>query len=140
MGGGHSVPKDPKKPGAAKSSAVPVEPDAATIAAVVAGTHADPFAVLGLHGSGKLVARAFVDGAEELEAFTLADKPAGTLVRNHDAGFFSGALSIRKRQPLKYHARNAGGDWWVIDPYSFGPVLGPMDDYYIAEGSHLARR
>src|SRR5690606_25175030 len=26
---------------------------------------------------------------------------------------------------------------WVTDPYSFGPVLGPMDDYYIAEGSHL---
>src|SRR5690606_39747066 len=28
-------------------------------------------------------------------------------------------------------------EWWVTDPYSFGPVLGPMDDYYIAEGSHL---
>ena len=25
----------------------------------------------------------------------------------------------------------------MTDPYSFGPVLGPMDDYYIAEGSHL---
>src|SRR5690606_16045598 len=22
-------------------------------------------------------------------------------------------------------------------PYSFGPVLGPMDDYYLKEGSHL---
>src|SRR5690606_1878075 len=33
--------------------------------------------------------------------------------------------------------RNAGGEWTVIDPYSFGPVLGPMDDYYIREGSHL---
>ena len=44
---------------------------------------------------------------------------------------------IRKRQPLKYRARNAGGEWWVTDAYSFGPVLGPMDDYYIREGSHL---
>ena len=52
-------------------------------------------------------------------------------------GFFEGKLSIRKRQPLRYRARNAGGEWWVTDPYSFGPVLGPMDDYYIAEGSHL---
>ncbi len=25
----------------------------------------------------------------------------------------------------------------MVDPYSFGPVLGPMDDYYIREGSHL---
>ena len=25
----------------------------------------------------------------------------------------------------------------MFDPYSFGPVLGPMDDYYIAEGTHL---
>jgi 1,4-alpha-glucan branching enzyme len=25
----------------------------------------------------------------------------------------------------------------VFDPYSFGPVLGPMDDYYINEGTHL---
>ena len=30
-----------------------------------------------------------------------------------------------------------GGEWDVLDPYSFGPVLGPMDDYYIGEGSHL---
>ena len=57
--------------------------------------------------------------------------------RRHDAGFFEGPLTIRKRQPLKYRARNAGGEWWVTDPYSFGPVLGPMDDYYMREGSHL---
>ena len=25
----------------------------------------------------------------------------------------------------------------LTDPYCFGPVLGPLDDYYIAEGSHL---
>ena len=86
---------------------------------------------------GRLVARAFVDGAAELEAFTLDDKPAGNLERRHDAGFFEGPLKIRKRQPLKYRARNAGGEWWVADAYSFGPVLGPMDDYYIREGIHL---
>ena len=94
--------------------------------------------MLGLHAAGSgLVARAFVDGADELEAFTLDGKPAGTLARRHDAGFFEGKLRIRKRQPLKYRARNAGGDWWLTDPYTFGPVLGPMDDYYIREGSHL---
>jgi 1,4-alpha-glucan branching enzyme len=108
------------------------------VEAIVAGTHGDPFAVLGLHEvDGRLVARAFVDGAEAVEAFTLSDKPAGALACRHAAGFFEGRLKIRKRQPLKYRARNAGGEWWVGDPYSFGPVLGPMDDYYIGEGSHL---
>src|SRR3546814_8730501 len=29
-----------------------------------------------------------------------------------------------------------GGEYALIDPYSFGPVLGPMDDHYFAEGSH----
>ncbi len=111
---------------------------AGDVAAVVAGTHGDPFAVLGVQKAGEgLVARCFVPHAESVTAFTLAGKEVGELARRGDAGFFEGPLSVRKRQPLRYHARNAGGDWWVTDPYSFGPVLGPMDDYYIAEGSHL---
>ena len=44
---------------------------------------------------------------------------------------------LKKIQPVRYRARNEGGEWTVTDPYSFGPVLGPMDDYYIREGSHL---
>lgn len=118
------------------------EPDgsaaASDVKAVVAGTHGNPFAVLGVQQVGKsLFARCFVPHAESVSAFTLAGKPAGDLRRRDDAGFFEGRLSIRKRQPLRYLARNAGGEWWLTDPYSFGPVLGPMDDYYIAEGSHL---
>jgi 1,4-alpha-glucan branching enzyme len=108
------------------------------IDAIVSGEHGNPFAVLGVHEAGKgFVARCFIPHAETVEAFTLAGKPAGTLARRHDAGFFDGKLTIRKRQPLRYLARNAGGEWRVADPYSFGPVLGPMDDYYIGEGSHL---
>ncbi len=118
--------------------AAPEPLDSGTIEAIVGGTHGDPFAILGLQRAGSgLVARCFIAGAEEVEAFTLDDTPAGSLARRHDAGFFEGKLRIRKRQPLKYRARNSGGDWWVVDPYSFGPVLGPMDDYYIGEGSHL---
>ena len=117
----------------------PADPlDAASIEAVVRGRHRDPFAVLGIQGEGaRLVARAFVEGAEEVEAFTLAGDPAGRLERRHDAGFFEGRLRIRKRRPLRYRARRGSAEWWVADPYSFGPVLGPMDDHYIAEGSHL---
>jgi 1,4-alpha-glucan branching enzyme len=108
------------------------------VEAIVSGEHGDPFAVLGLHKPNKsFIARCFVPHAETVTAFTLDGKKAGVLSRRHDAGFFEGRLTIRKRQPLRFHASNAGGDWWLTDPYSFGPVLGPMDDYYIAEGSHL---
>jgi 1,4-alpha-glucan branching enzyme len=111
---------------------------ASDVEAIVAGTHGDPFAVLGVQEAGKgFVARCFVPHAESVTAYTLAGKEAGELSRRDDRGFFEGKLSLRKRQPVRYHARNAGGDWWLTDPYSFGPVLGPLDDYYIAEGSHL---
>jgi 1,4-alpha-glucan branching enzyme len=112
--------------------------DQGVVDAIVAGTHGDPFAVLGLQQVGKaFVARCFIPHAEQVTTYTLQGKEAGELARRHEAGFFEGRLTIRKRQPLKYHARNAGGEWWVTDPFSFGPVLGPMDDYYMAEGSHL---
>ncbi|TIM57098.1 1,4-alpha-glucan branching protein GlgB [Mesorhizobium sp.] len=111
---------------------------AGDVAAIVAGSHSDPFAVLGVHEvDNGFVARCFVPHAEFVTAYTLTGKKAGELSRRHEGGFFEGILSLRKRQPLRYHARNAGGDWWLTDPYSFGPVLGPLDDYYIAEGSHL---
>jgi 1,4-alpha-glucan branching enzyme len=128
-----------KKPRAAAATKRPSAlATAADVDAIVAGAHGNPFAVLGLHeAESGLVARCFVPHAEAVMAFTLNGKEAGALSRRHDGGFFEGKLKIRKRQPLRYHARNAGGSWWLTDPYSFGPVLGPMDDYYISEGSHL---
>jgi 1,4-alpha-glucan branching enzyme len=112
--------------------------DKAAIAAIAKGKHDDPFAVLGVHPNGKgLIARAFIPGAETVEALTLTGEPAGLLQRIDKAGLFEGGLSIRTAQPLRYRAANPDGEWIVGDPYSFGPVLGPMDDYYIAEGSHL---
>ncbi|MCO6048586.1 1,4-alpha-glucan branching protein GlgB [Mesorhizobium sp. RP14(2022)] len=106
--------------------------------AIISGSHGDPFRVLGVQeASDRLLARAFVPHAETLDVFTLAGEPLGELQRTNDSGFFEGPVTIKTRQPLKYRARNAGGEWWVTDPYSFGPVLGPMDDYYIGEGSHL---
>ncbi len=107
--------------------------DAAAIAAIVSGTHADPFAVLGPHQFGDdWVERAFVPGAERL---SVAD--AGYLEQRDPAGFFEGLVKLPMPQALRLNAANAGGTWSLIDPYSFGPILGPMDDYYSAEGTHL---
>jgi 1,4-alpha-glucan branching enzyme len=106
--------------------------------AIIGGTHNDPFAVLGPHHiAGGLIARAFIPGATSADAFTIDGTPAGTLNMIDPAGLLEGSLSIAAPAALRYHAKNAAGDWWVTDPYSFGPVLGPMDDYFIGEGSHL---
>ena len=108
------------------------------VEAIVSGRHGDPFAVLGLHQSGNdWVARAFVPGAEELEVLDKDGRRLVWLPRRHQAGFFEGSLPVSGRQALGYLARNAGGSWTVIDPYLLGPVLGPLDDYYIGEGNHL---
>ncbi|HUV32328.1 MAG TPA: 1,4-alpha-glucan branching protein GlgB, partial [Devosiaceae bacterium] len=108
------------------------------VEAIVLGQHKDPFSVLGLHETGgKWVVRAFVPHAETLVAFDLQDKPLGALTQRHPDGFFEGEVAIKGRCPIRLHAANPGGEWDLLDPYSFGPVLGPMDDYYVAQGSHL---
>ena len=112
--------------------------DPKAIDAIVGGTHADPFSVLGLHKVGSdWVVRAFVPHAEFLTAHTIEGVALGALERRHDAGFFEGVVKLKDRCPIRLHAKNVGGEWDVWDPYSFGPVLGPLDDYYIREGSHL---
>jgi 1,4-alpha-glucan branching enzyme len=70
-------------------------------------------------------------------AETLDGSEVGQLQKIDPAGFFSGPVSVKHRQPLRLRASNASAEWLVTDPYSFGPVLGPMDDYFIREGSHL---
>ncbi len=108
------------------------------IEAVVAGKHADPFSILGIQKVGdEWIARAFIPHAGSVTALDRSGKPVGELERRHGAGFFEGRVKIDHRQPMTWRASNAGGEWDVADPYSFGPVLGPMDDYYIGEGSHL---
>jgi 1,4-alpha-glucan branching enzyme len=109
-----------------------------TVKAIVAGSHGDPFSVLGLHDIGGVrVVRAFVPGAETVRAETRDGEPLGELARRHDGGFFEGAIGPGPRIPYRLVAANAGGAWSFEDPYAFGPVLGPLDDYYFAEETHL---
>ncbi len=99
------------------------------------GTHTDPFALLGPHeGPEGTFARAILHGAEEAEAFSLKGGRLGRMTRV-DGPLFEGKLR-GKPKPVRYRCRRQGSEWWVTDPYSFGPVLGPMDDFLIAEGTH----
>ena len=113
-----------------------MKPPASAIAALLDGSHADPFSLLGPHeGPEGTFARAILHGAEEAEAFSLKGGKLGKMVRV-DGAVFEGKLR-GKPKPVKYRCRGLGNEWWVTEPYSFGPVLGPMDDFLIAEGTHL---
>jgi 1,4-alpha-glucan branching enzyme len=108
------------------------------IGAVVSGRHGNPFSVLGLHHSGKhYVVRAFVPGADSVTVAALDGTRLGPMEKRHDAGFFEGEVKLQQGALLRLTAANSGGSWSFIDPYCFGPVLGDIDDYLTAEGSHL---
>jgi 1,4-alpha-glucan branching enzyme len=113
-----------------------LKPPEEAIRALLDGTHADPFSLLGIHeGPQGAFARALLPGAEIAEAFSLASKSLGKFTRTDTRGLFEGPVK-GERQPVKYRCQAGTHEWWITDPYSFGPVLGPLDDLLIAEGTH----
>jgi 1,4-alpha-glucan branching enzyme len=117
--------------------ASPYELGAEAAQAILEARHGDPFSVLGPHlVSGGVFARAFIPHAESVEAIARDGSPLGRLRRTHGEGLFEGIVSLREPAPIAYLAMNAGGRWRVEDPYSYGPVLGSLDDYFMSEGSH----
>lgn len=98
--------------------------------------HGDPFSVLGLHilDDGAAI-RAFVPGAGRVEVLREGHPDLAIEPRSHD--FFEGFLPGEKtRFPYRLRAANFSGAWEFADPYAFGPVLGPLDDYLLVEGTH----
>lgn len=98
------------------------------IEAVLRGQHHDPFAVLGPH-HGQV--RVFAPQAAEVEVVESGTRRK--LDRVSPEGFFCGPA-----EATDYRLAMRAGDhaWEVDDPYRFGPVLGEMDEYLIAEGRH----
>jgi 1,4-alpha-glucan branching enzyme len=114
-----------------------LKPPQAAIDALLQGTHADPFSLLGVHeGPEGAFARAVLPGAVSAEAHDLAGKRLGKLRQVDPGGLFEGKVK-GSRQPVKYRCKAGNHEWWVTDAYSFGPVLGPVDDLLIAEGTHF---
>jgi 1,4-alpha-glucan branching enzyme len=121
--------------------------DEAQIAALCRGEHGDPFAVLGQHpdSEGRLWVRCLLVGAR---AVAVVDCESGQSVGElapravHGLhGFFEGRMARRKK-PFDYRLRV---EWAappglideIDDPYRFPPLLGDMDVWLLAEGSHL---
>lgn len=114
-----------------------LKPPESAIEALLQGVHADPFSLLGvLPGPDGTFLRAILPGAEEVEAFSLDGRRLGRLGKVDDRGLFEGRLSV-KPQPIRYRCSAGENDWLVTDPYTFGPVLGPLDDLLIAQGTHF---
>ncbi len=115
-------------------------PDSAAIDALVNGAHSDPFAILGMHGGddSPLSVRAFAPGASSVEVVDPKNgRRLAELQKIHDAGFFAGAIPRRKKR-FNYRLRLTRGDQVteIEDPYRFPPLLGELDLYLMAEGTH----
>jgi 1,4-alpha-glucan branching enzyme len=106
--------------------------------AIARGSHADPFAILGMHEiDGNLEVRCFQPHAETA---AVVDARSGSklaeLTRLHPSGFFAGTVPGRARFPYRLALANQGGSWTIEDPYRFPPVLSDYDIYLLAEGTH----
>jgi 1,4-alpha-glucan branching enzyme len=111
-------------------------PDFGAIDAIIHARHGDPFAVLGPHECGDGCAvRSFQPGATAVEAIaTDSDRVLAKLDSIDPAGFWSGVMPAWMPYRLRVTARDAV--WVTEDPYAFGPSLGEVDIYLLAEGRH----
>jgi 1,4-alpha-glucan branching enzyme len=108
----------------------------AEVQALCQGRLDDPFAVLGPHpgaDNGRDV-RAFLPGAASV--VVVAGPRAWPLVRRNGLGFFEGPTAAATTYQLRVRWQD-GSESLIDDPYRFGPVLGAMDVWLLAEGTHL---
>ena len=116
----------------------PIDPH--EIAALLHGSHADPFRVLGPHGAGDdLVIRVFRPEARQIVVVSANDHgqefPAERL---HVEGLYQATVPNESRDfsyLLKVTAFD-GSEHLLRDPYSYGPIMGEVDLHLFAEGNH----
>ena len=113
--------------------------DKTTVAALMAGEHHEPFAVLGLHPhEAAWVIRVLLPGAREV---LVLEKPGqrrvATLHRVGTSDVFEALLTPHPER-LNYQLEIDWGSHRQVleDPYRFGPLLGEMDLWLLGEGTH----
>jgi 1,4-alpha-glucan branching enzyme len=112
--------------------------DVDSAALIAAADHPDPFSFLGMHESGDgVVVRAFLPGARAAEIVDRDSRQrSAPMSRIHEAGVF--ATQLARRRPFAYRLRVDYGHGFdeYDDPYRFGTLLGEVDVYLMAEGTH----
>ena len=114
--------------------------EAAAIRCLLDGAIHDPFALLGCHPDGDgLVWRCFVPWAEDVVVIARGDAANRICHLNSKdgPGFFVGHACGKSVPDYQLLVRHAGGSSVIEDPYRFQPVLGELDVYLLAEGTHL---
>jgi 1,4-alpha-glucan branching enzyme len=102
--------------------------------------HGDPFSVLGAHAdaSGQRWLRCFQPGARAALAVDADNgQPLSMLTQLHPDGVFEGMLGSTAGAWKLQFTWADGSSTTVDDPYRFPPVLGELDVWLLAEGTHL---
>ena len=108
----------------------------AAYAALAAGKHSDPFAVLGVHRQGvSRVVRAFQPKAESVKVIDTHGEELVEMERVHRDGVFAAIMPPRLRHYLLRLTTHSGHSYDIEDPYRFPPTLGDLDLYLLGEGS-----
>jgi 1,4-alpha-glucan branching enzyme len=116
----------------------PIDPD--EIAALLHGSHADPFRVLGPHRAGDdLVIRVFRPEAKGIEIVAAEDhEKVFPAERLHIEGLYQATVP-NESDEFSYLVKVIafdGSEKLLPDPYSYGPIMGAVDLHLFAEGNH----
>jgi 1,4-alpha-glucan branching enzyme len=109
---------------------------------ILDASHPDPFSFLGLHAARTStgpawVARAVRPHAQRLWVVVGEDRYEADRV--HPDGFFQAWIPGSEERPvyrLEWEFSPSHQGSLSADPYSFGPLLGEQDVYFLAEGTH----
>ncbi len=111
------------------------DPDA--VKALAGGRLGDPFALLGPHPCARgTVVRAYLPPAEAVAAIDRSGAVLAMLQPLQTPGLFAGIIPAGAAYRLRIQWPG-GRVQETEDPYSFGLLLGELDIYLLAEGSHL---
>jgi 1,4-alpha-glucan branching enzyme len=111
--------------------------DPEAVEALIEGRLGDPFALLGPHPCARgTVVRAFLPPAESVAAIDAGGVVLARLRPLQAPGLFAGVIPAATAYRLRIHWPG-GLVQETEDPYSFGLLLGELDIYLLAEGSHL---
>ena len=104
------------------------------------GTHSDPFSVLGMHETDKgIEIRALLPDADHVFVIDKeSQREICELKRLDERGFFA-AVIADTRSFFVYQLKVLWGNEPQIieDPYRFHPMLNDLDNWLLAQGSHL---
>src|SRR5437867_705222 len=106
----------------------------------VAGTHSDPFRVLGPHRVGDdLEIRVFRPDARKIEIVLDRDpeEPIAAQKIQQDGFFCAAVLGAMRDLPYRLRVTAWDGSQQLTrDPYQYGPIMGEVDLHLFTEGQH----